>query len=327
MDLSIIIVNWKSADFLRACLRSIFSTTMDLQFEVIVIDNASFDGSEAMVRSEYPAVAFIQSEKNLGFAGANNVGFAYSGGRNVLFLNPDTEIRGRALEVMCHTLDSTPDAGIVGCRLLNSDLSVQNSCIQAFPSILNETLDFDFLRKLFPGWSLWGMRPLLATASGPATVDVVSGACLMIRRTTFEQVDQFSTNYFMYAEDTDLCAKVVQTGWRNYFAGNATVVHHGGCSASSRPNFFAAVMMRESKLTFMRTHRGAAYAFCYRCAATLIAALRILVLLVALPFSNVTGSLGKWIKIFRWSVGLERWAGTFEPGRRKPPSRPQTYET
>jgi GT2 family glycosyltransferase len=313
MDLSILIVNWKSAAFLRECLRSIYATAGSVRFEVIVVDNASFDGSEQMVRREFPGVTFIQSKENLGFAGANNAAFACSIGRNVLFLNPDTELRGNALEVMCATLDSVPDAGIVGCKLLNSDLSVQTSCIQAFPSILGEVLDFEFLRALFPNSPLWGMQALGAPGNQPAVVEVISGACLMIRRAVFEQVGQFSVGYFMYAEDTDLCYKVAQSGWRNYFVGGATVIHHGGRSSSSRPDHFAAVMMRESRLTFMRTRRGRGYAFCYRCATTLIAAVRILMLVAALPFTNVARSLVKWFKILRWSLGLESWASTYKP--------------
>src|SRR5260370_22558742 len=134
MARSIVIVNWNSTAFLRECLRSIYATATNLEFEVIVIDNASFDGSEMMVRREFPTVEFVQSRKNLGFAGGNNIAFAHSSGRNVLFLNPDTELTGHALTAMCSVLDTLSDAGVVGCKLLNSDLSVQTSCIQAFPT-------------------------------------------------------------------------------------------------------------------------------------------------------------------------------------------------
>ncbi len=315
MDISIIIVNWNSAAFLRECLRSIYSTANGLQFEVIVIDNASFDGSDLMVRREFPAVQFIQGRKNLGFAGANNTAFAHSSGRNVLFLNPDTELTGNALEVMCSALDTTLDAGVVGCKLLNTDLSVQSVCIQAFPSILNQTLNSEFLRALFPKSSLWGSRPLFVPSNQPSAVDSVSGACLMIRRIVFEQVGQFNTDYFMYAEDRDLCYKVARAGWRTYFVGDATVIHHGGRSSSQRPNHFAAVLMQESTATFMRAQHGRAYAFCYRCSTVFVSVARILLLVTALTFAarksqrqKVQRSLGKWFNILRWSVGLENWA-------------------
>lgn len=322
MDLSIVIVNWNSTAFLRECLRSIYATAANLQFEVIVIDNASFDGSEMMVRREFPAVEFIQTRKNLGFARANNIAFAHSSGRNVLFLNPDTELTGDALRVMCSALDASSDAGVVGCRLLNSDFSLQTSCIQAFPSILNQTLDFEFLRAVFPKSSLWGMRLLYEPSSQPSIVDMVSGACLMIRRIVFEQVGQFSTDFFMYAEDMDLCYKVARAGWRNYFVGNAAVIHHGGRSSGTRPNHFATVMMSESRLTFMRARHGRAYAFCYRCATGIVSVARLLILTATLPFAirksrqqRVQGSLAKWFKILRWSIGLESWARLSAPDR------------
>jgi GT2 family glycosyltransferase len=318
MDLSIVIVNWNSAALLRDCLRSIYATASALEFEVIVIDNASFDGSELMVRREFPAVRFIQSDQNLGFAGANNVAFTHSSGRNVLFLNPDTEITGNALSLMCTTLDAIPDAGAVGCRLLNSDLSLQTSCVQAFPSLLNQTLDFEFLQHLFPNSSLWGTRSLYARNSQAAAVDIISGACLMIRRIVFEQVGQFSTDYFMYAEDMDLCYQANRAGWRNYFVGDATVIHHGGRSSSIRSNHFAAIMMRESKLKFMRIRQGSVYALCHRSATAVVSIVRLLILAAALPFATilrqrqeVQGSIAKWFKIFLWSVGFQNWAKTY----------------
>lgn len=342
MDISIVIVNWNSAAFLRECLRSIYSTVTGLHFEVIVIDNASFDGSEIMVRREFPEVEFIQSTKNLGFAGANNMAFARSRGRNVLFLNPDTELTENALPVMCSSLDAIPDAGVVGCKLLNSDLSLQTSCIQAFPSILNQSLDFEFLQALFPKSSLWGMRALYAPSSEPSRVDIVSGACLMIRRIVFEQVGQFSTDYFMYAEDMDLCYKAARAGWRTYFVGDATVIHHGGGSSSTGPNQFAAIMMQESKLTFMRVRHGRAYALCHQCSLVLVSVVRILILAATLPFAirqprrqRVLARLAKWFKIFRWSIGLESWVSAYGQAaspsaanaiRKEPASSPKAAE-
>src|SRR5260370_4833100 len=317
MDLSIVIVNWISAAFLRECLRSIYATPTFLRFEVIVIDNASFDGSEMMVRREFPWVEFIQSRKNLGFAGANNIAFARSSGRDLPLRNPDTELTGHALTAMCSVLDTMSDAGVVGCKLLNSDLSVQTSCIQAFPTILNQALDSDFLYALFPKSSLWGMRALYEPGIRPAVVDMVSGACLMIRRTVFEQVGQFSTDYFMYTEDMDLCYRGAHAGWRDYFVGGATVIHHGGRSAGTRSNDFAVIMMRESKLTFMRAQHGRTYALYYQSSSCVIAFARLFVLAAGMVAAvgksrrqEIRRSFGKWLKILRWSVGLESWAKT-----------------
>src|SRR5262245_55141684 len=136
MDLSIIIVNWNSREYLRKCMTSISSHAPRLDYEVIVIDSGSFDGCEEMLKEHFPAVRFVQHERNDGFAKANNIAFGASAGASLLFLNPDTEVVGPAIEVLYKSLHSLPDAGIVGARLVNTDGSLQSSCIQALPTIL-----------------------------------------------------------------------------------------------------------------------------------------------------------------------------------------------
>jgi GT2 family glycosyltransferase len=316
LDLSIIIVNWNSVAFLRKCLRSVYETTKNMRFEVMVVDNASGDGCGDMLRTEFPSVHFIQSEQNLGFARANNLGFQYSLGRNILFLNPDTEVLGPAISRMIQFLDKTPGAGIVGPKLLNSDRSIQTSCIRSFPSLVNEALDAEYLRQRFPRSRLWGTKPLFEDQNVPVAVDAVSGASLMIRRDAFEKEGLFTTEYFMYAEDVDLCFKVRQAGWTNYFIPDATVLHHGGQSTESRDDRnFADVVMRESRLRFFRKRMGALYAAGYKTTMSIVALVRLALLSGSwiLPGGRVhrdstRRSFGKWIRIFRWSIGMERWA-------------------
>src|SRR5579862_9544021 len=132
--LSIIIVNWKSCDFLRKCIQSIDSNKGSLMLEVVVVDNASYDGSKEMLAGEFPSVVFVQNDKNQGFAHANNLGYQHSRGRNLLFMNPDTEVIGDALARLVTVVETTPDAGVIGARLLNDDSTLQTSCVQAFPS-------------------------------------------------------------------------------------------------------------------------------------------------------------------------------------------------
>src|ERR1035437_5865526 len=147
MQLSVIIVNWNSVGYLKGCLSSLYAETSGLEFEVVVVDNASYDGCGELLEREFPRVKFIQSAENRGFAAANNLGVAYSSGRGLLFLNPDTHVRGHALATMLPVFHVEPRAGIVGCRLLNGDLTVQASCVQAFPPVWNEFLDAEYLRK------------------------------------------------------------------------------------------------------------------------------------------------------------------------------------
>src|SRR5689334_22583026 len=146
MDLSIIFVNWKSEDYLGECVASVYANTSGLSFEIIVVDNASQEGRLEALRETFPAMTIFRSDKNLGFAGANNVGFRQSVGKRVLFLNPDTKLVGPAINIMLQALDSLPNPGIVGCKLLNSDLSTSTTSIQKFPTILNQILNIEYLR-------------------------------------------------------------------------------------------------------------------------------------------------------------------------------------
>lgn len=313
LDLSIIIINWNSATFVRKCLASIHANTKGLAFEAIVVDNASFDSCEEIVRREFPGTRFIQNKENIGFARANNLAFSHSSGRNILFLNPDTQVVGPALQGMLSCLESTPDAGIVGAKLLNSDLSIQTSCIRRFPTILNQALGAECLRRLFPKSPLWGMRPLFENEDAPAQVEAISGACMMIKKNVFEEVGLFSADYFMYSEDMDLCYRVTQAGWKIYYVPDGIVIHYGGGSTRSRAaDHHAVIMMKESQLKFMRMHRGRFYAAAYRLTMTLVAVCRLTVLcgLLVVTMTRVQRqavqlAFAKWARVFRWAIGFK----------------------
>jgi GT2 family glycosyltransferase len=315
MDLSIIIVNWNSAGFVKKCLESIYANADDLEFEIVVVDNNSRDECQEIVKTYFPRVRFIQSKDNLGFAGANNLGVRCCRGRKLLFLNPDTEFVGSVMRPLSSFLDETADAGIVGPKLLNSDMSVQTSCIAPFPSILNLTLDSEFLRRIFPTLPVWGISPLLDDSTLPVPVEVVVGACLMVKAKLFETLGGFDPRYFMYAEDADLCFSANELGWKTYYVPSTHVIHHGGCSSGVQTaSHFSAIVMRESILRFLRSKRGSAYANFYRGLTGWAAILRIGLLCVMLPIANKERrasrkiALRRWMRILRWALGLEEWA-------------------
>lgn len=315
--LSIIIVNWNSVKYLRECLNSVFVNIRNLSFEVIVVDNASYDGSDQMLKVEFPTVKFIQSAENIGFAAANNLGFSQSSGENLLFLNPDTQVTGPSINVMLSHLLAIPDAGAVGCKLLNSDGSVQTTCIQPFPTILNQLLDTDFLMLRFPGLKLWGIRPLFFYNGTPEPVEVISGACLMTKRNVFEKAGKFTTDYFMYAEDLDLCYKIRRAGFKSYFVGEASIIHFGGASANSTEvSHFNTVVKRESVAMFFDKHHGKWISCLYRISTGFASIARLIVVTALLPLGVVNHQMQslnkafiKWTKVLRWSLGLEKWAG------------------
>ncbi len=317
VDLTVIIINWNSCTFLRECLESLEKNPPEFSFEVIVIDNASFDGSAEMVRREFPGVRYIQSDENLGFSRGNNAAAATSAGRIFLFLNPDTKILGNALATMKECLDSHQDAGILGCHILNSDGSVQTSAVQAFPTILNQMLDADVLREWFPQSRLWGNAPLFSRGVDPVIVDTVSGASLMIRRDVFEQIGGFSTNYFMYSEDVDICHKAHLAGWRTYYLPTASIIHYNGQSTKKKPSYFPNLMQQESRFIYFSNMRGYLYAQCFRASRIPVALIRmaIIALLIGLSFNSerrqrLRFSMGKWFSILKWSLGLEKLTPT-----------------
>jgi GT2 family glycosyltransferase len=315
LELSIIIVNWNSKDYVRKCVQSINANARGIDLEVVVVDGASFDGCGEMLAREFPDVRFIQCEKNVGFARANNLGFEQARGDQLLFLNPDTEIIGDAINVLLQALARMEGAGIVGAKLLNTDGSVQTSCVQAFPTILNQLLDAEVLRKAFPKHSFWGMAPLFSGDASPEPVQVLSGACLMMHRAVFVQVGRFSEEYFLYAEDLDLCYKVSRAGLKNYYVPGASIIHHGGGSSQPDRSTFSDVMMRESVFRFLTKVRGKSYSTGYRLSLALSALGRLLLLALLFPVKLVrgemaaaSGSFRKWMAILKWTLGLQSCA-------------------
>lgn len=318
MDLSIIIVNWNSKDYLQRCLDSIRSQRIECDYEILVIDSGSLDGCREMLQRHHPEVVFIQSEHNLGFAKANNEAFKAARGRNILFLNPDTEVDRDAIRQLYGNLESLPDAGVIGPKLLNTDGTVQTSCIRSFPTILNEALDCEALRQRFPRSRLWGMAALFNKSATPSEVSAISGACMMVNRLVFEKAGMFNSGYFMYSEDIDLCFKIRRAGYKNYFVPSATVIHHGGASSDrSQVNTFASVMTAESQFRFFIMNRTSVYAWLYRLTVILASLTRI----AAVGFWAQAGPVAarngvgravttKWLSRLRWALGLEGWAKT-----------------
>jgi hypothetical protein len=314
VDLSIVIVNWNSAGFVRQCVNAIQLNPPACAYEMVVVDSGSFDECGEMLGREFPAVRFVQSQTNAGFATGNNLGAKHSRGRMLLFLNPDTEVVGNALDRLFKTLNRLPDAGLVGARLLNSDRSLQTSCVQSFPTILNQVLDAEWLRRIFPRSSFWGMKSLFGETVIPPPVEVISGACIMIKRSIFNCVSGFDERYFMYSEDLDLCYRVRQAGFDCLFVPDAQIVHHGGGSSASARSMFSNVMTRESVFRFLKLHRGRPVAWGYRAAMGISSLIRLPLIAVLNGVKklagkrNRQGSFRKWIAILRWSVGLESWA-------------------
>lgn len=308
-ELSIICVNWNSLDYLLEAVGSIYENTQGISFEIIIVDNASPEGGVDTVSEKFPAVKIVKSDKNIGFAGANNLGFRQSSGRYVLLLNPDTKLIGPAITIMLDQIKSLPDAGIVGCKLLNSDLSTSTTSIQKFPTILNQLLSAEPLRVRFPSCSLWDLGPLFSESSAAVQVDVIPGACMMLKRGVFEQAGLLTEDYFMYAEDIDLNYKIRKLGFSSYYVSEAKIIHYGGRSSSrQRISQWSTVMTYRAMLKFYRRTRGSMYAAAYRFAMGCAAVVRLIVLALMFPFGDrpsIRWTAVKWHTILKWSIGIE----------------------
>jgi GT2 family glycosyltransferase len=317
MLLSVIIVNWNSTDYLLPCLSSLYEQTKGVDFEVIVVDNNSTDGGCARIAGKFPQVRLIQSRTNLGFARANNAGFARAKGDCLLFLNPDTVVVGNAVATAVNHLSRLSNAGALGCKLLNGDSTIQTSALLRFPTIVNQALSVEFLQKRFPRLGLWGISPFYADAAEPVEVEAISGACMFVKREAFSAAGMFDARYFMYSEDVDLCYSIRKQGFKVYFAGDAQIIHYGGKSTDlSQTKHFDILMMKESTYTMLRKWRGKRYAAFYKAAFSFIAAVRLLLLALAFPIAYVGGGAGritwslvKWKNILEWATG--------DPGVRK----------
>lgn len=309
-DLSILIVNWNSKDYLRRCLESIRATCADFSLQIVVVDGASFDGCAEMLAAEFPEVEFVQSEENIGFGRSNNLGFQRVKAKALLLLNPDTELKPGGVRFLYDELSRTSQAGIIGARLLNTDGTPQTSCVQSFPTPLNQALNSEILRRVFPNSKLWGIAALQSKDT-PRPVEAVSGACMMLWSETFRQLDGFDPAYFMYGEDMDLCARAAQWKLNRIYVPRAEIIHHGGGSSTGKFSRVSAIFMRESINTFIHTHQGMFAAWRYRCLIAISAVVRLALLLPARLLAsgkkkeNRTQAVRKWWTNLRWSLGLE----------------------
>lgn len=239
MDLTVIVVSYNSADFLPGCLEAVRRHTRRVAYEVVIVDNASGDGSPEWVRHSWPAARLIANPDNRGFAKAVNQGFGAASGRHLLLLNPDAEIQEEALDRCVGFLDAHPDVGVVGARVNNPDGTLQRACRRSVPTPMVSLFRLGGLGRLFPGHAAAGAYNLEdADPARALDVGAVSGSFLMVRREAMQRAGGMDERYFLYAEDIDFCLAVKAAGYRVVYYPEAVVVHHKG--ASSRQASLAA---------------------------------------------------------------------------------------
>ncbi|MBZ0275463.1 MAG: glycosyltransferase family 2 protein [Anaerolineae bacterium] len=263
VDVSILVVNWNTRDLLARCLRAIQDTVKQVAYEVIVVDNHSNDGSQEMVKRDFPQVRLIENQENVGFARANNQAMEAAHGRYMLLLNSDAFLGEGALDVMTAFMDSHPDAGMASCKLVYEDGSLQRSCA-TFPTLMTEFYIALGLDKLFPHSKTFG-RYLMTDWNYDDTrpVEVIMGAFMLVRATAIEEVGMMDEGFFMYSEEVDWCYRFEDAGWKVYFHPDVQAIHiWGGSSRAVKVE--TLIRLYRSRVQFFRKHYGHSDAWLYK---------------------------------------------------------------
>ncbi len=264
IKLSIIIVSWNVRRDIINCLDSIYDCHPSKPFEIIVIDNASSDGSTQEIRKQFPKVTCIANNQNYGFAGANNQGTKLAKGEYLLFLNPDTIIHSEALDYLVTFMDNNKDVGVCGPKLLNEDGTTQRS-VRRFPSYRGALYRFTLLKyfKIFKNsYQSWLMKDF--DHKSQRDVDQLMGAALLVRKSIIDKIDGFDENFFMYYEEVDLCYRVKQHNWRIVFLPQVCITHLGGRSSQQIPAA-KRIMMLRSLLKYFRKNHGIGTTTLFNC--------------------------------------------------------------
>lgn len=252
VDLSIVIVNYNTSEYLRKCLESIYKYTYGINYEVIVIDNASKDGSAEMVQKSFPQVILYGLKDNLGFTRGNNIGIESSKGEYVLILNPDTEIRDNVFPKLIEFLKQTPSAVGVICKLQGYDGKVQRVAGR-FPTIFSSWLSYSTMMILPKAIRL---NTIDVDSNLTRPVDWIVGAAMMIRGLPLRKIGGFDERIFMFAEDVDLCLRLHKaTGLTFYYYPNETIIHAGGASYSGK-NLAVTKHGFRSSCYYLNKHQG-----------------------------------------------------------------------
>ena len=254
INISIVIVSWNAKAHLMDCLESLHAHGPKGQMEIIVVDNASSDGSPEAVKAFYPQVEVIETGSNLGFAKANNIGMLESTGKYVALVNSDVKILEGCLEGLRDFMDANPGVGLCAPRLLNRDMTVQYSC-RNFPTLLRLLWNSLRLDKLIPWFDIFeGEEKKSFSYDRQAEVDAVSGAFMFVRKKALEKVGLLDERFFMYSEDVDWCKRFHDAGRRIVFFPEAEAIHYGGGSSSGEATRFFIEKERAVFLYWKKHH-------------------------------------------------------------------------
>jgi O-antigen biosynthesis protein len=313
-DLTIIVVSWNVAADLRECLESIcLAAQPPLKMEIIVVDNASSDGTVDMLRTQFPTVRVIANGENVGFSAANNQGMALAQGRYILCLNPDTLVRKDTVRTCLEYMESHPDVGLLGCKIVYPDGTIQYESARNFPTLMDTFVDSLYLHMLFPRNRVFGHH-LMTYWDHLDSRDVpcIAGAFMLFRRQVLDQVGPFDAAIPMYLDDIDLCYRVTLAKWRTYYLASTEIVHKGGRSEASTGRDRGPVNAAARYVFFLK-HRGRRAARAFRLVILCGALFRLSVAFVTLPIRQLHCSRSTFLGrlLISRQLALLRWGLTY----------------
>ena len=258
IDLSIIIVSWNTSQITCNCIQSIYDNKSRKNIEIIVIDNASIDNSVENIRKQFADVVIIENKDNKGFAYANNQGIDIARGNYILLVNSDTVILENCIDNSLAFANSHLNAGIIGCKAFNSDMTWQMNCFR-FPSLTNELLILLRLNSIFPESKIFNrVRYGNREFDIKRKVEAIAGCFMLIKKEALDKVGKMDENFFMYAEEADWCYRFHKSGWQVYFTPDAEIIHLGGQSSKQvKPKMI--LQLRAGTLQFIKKHHSVPY--------------------------------------------------------------------
>jgi len=256
---SIVIVNWKTPQLLARCLDSIGNDPRAAEFEIIVVDNASGDGSVEMLRQQYPSVRTIANTDNVGFSKACNQVIPEAKGTFIFLLNPDTVVVDNAVSKLADFMEAHSDCGAAGPKVLNPDKSLQLACRRAFPTPEAAFYRLTYLSRLFPHHPTFSKYNLTyADPDQELEVDALSGSAMMVRREVVEQIGLLDEDIFMFGEDIDWCWRIKQAKWKVLYTPEPIVIHEHGASSRLRP-IGTTINLHKGMEVFYKKHLAQKY--------------------------------------------------------------------
>ena len=254
MELSIIIVNYNVKEFLQNLLHSIEKASLNISHEIIIVDNASDDGSVELIREKFPSVKLIANTENLGFGKANNQALAIAEGKYLLLINPDTIVSEDTFDKMISFFENNSGAGLAGCKILNPDGTLQLACRRSFPGPWTSFCKVTGLSNLFPKNKLFARYNLTYLNEDQTyEVDAISGSFMMMRKETYDTVGGFDEEFFMYGEDLDLCYRIQQAGFKVYYVHTTQIIHYKG-ESTKRSRLDETKVFYDAMHLFVKKH-------------------------------------------------------------------------